>query len=551
MQDIRENGLHPYLPSAYCFYARYARYARYLDKFLQSLYTHFFRIHSFIGNRHSFFFFFVPCNRFGIGIVFHCNMRAASSLLLLGSSVFPTVIAQIGHTTDAQLTVAWESSGVCAYYYEKPGKRAPLADTCIKYCDNNGGHGFSMCDRFPYKDFDLPKGIDQSIIGQDEAGDVFVPCKCKCEDETVEGFTKAVLDIVIEGLSQLDNIICAVMVETFKTILEVGIMFVPGGAPTSAAMRFVQGAKSFVENGLEAADFFGNWVGKACGVPDWNFDLFGKCFYILFGNTLLTPNLGALVGAPDSFGTSIGCKKKNKSECKKVDPVPDPPKPSKKPDDPPKSDPPPPPPSKTPETPPSSAPETPPSSAPETPPSSVPEAPPSSAPEQPPSSTPANSPSDSAAPPSNTAASPTSSPSLTTTSNPSASTSSGDPSSSTSSSADSCSTASGTQSGAACQETASPCKIKNPEKAGDDGSVQEVLDAIKVISPILNLGGNLGLRDGHRSPRRVMMEMRADKPKKSNVKNGKPCAASNNYKDWYLNSDEYPQNGELDVSTPY
>lgn len=111
------------------------------------------------------------------------------------------------------------------------------------------------------------------------------------------------------GLEKIDNIICAVWVETFKNILEVGINFIPGGEVLTVAGRAVQGAKTFAENGLEAADFFDNWVGDACGVPDWNFDLWT-----------------ALLGGPDSLGTSVGCLRKNKSKCKRQGPVPDPPK---------------------------------------------------------------------------------------------------------------------------------------------------------------------------------------------------------------------------------
>ncbi|KAF2183380.1 hypothetical protein K469DRAFT_211108 [Zopfia rhizophila CBS 207.26] len=238
-------------------------------------------------------------------------MRLAASVLLLCSSILPGVLAQ---ESDEQVTASYEQTGSCAYYFQKPAKRAPLSQTCIKYCENNGGHGYSECDRSPYKDIDFEHGFDKSLIEKDADGDLWVPCKCKCENKDVEGISEAIFDIVAEGLAQLDNIICAVMLESFKTILEVGIEFVPGGAALNGAKTAVQGAKSFVENGLEAADFFGNWVGKACGVPDWNFDLWS-----------------ALIGAPDSYGTSIGCRRKNKSECKKPESKPDT---TKKPDNP-------------------------------------------------------------------------------------------------------------------------------------------------------------------------------------------------------------------------
>jgi hypothetical protein len=115
---------------------------------------------------------------------------------------------------------------------------------------------------------------------------------------------------VIEGLSKLDNVLCAVMLSSLTTIAEVGINFVPGGQVGTGVRLAVQGAKSFFENGMEASSFFGDWVGKSCGVDNWNFDLM----------SVFKP----LVNAPDSVGTSIGCKKKNKSDCKKLDPKSDP-----------------------------------------------------------------------------------------------------------------------------------------------------------------------------------------------------------------------------------
>ncbi|KAK2001710.1 hypothetical protein LX36DRAFT_708408 [Colletotrichum falcatum] len=41
----------------------------------------------------------------------------------------------------------------------------------------------------------------------------------------------------------------------------------------SAIKAAVQGAKSFYENGEEAASFSGNWIGPSCGIPDFGFDL--------------------------------------------------------------------------------------------------------------------------------------------------------------------------------------------------------------------------------------------------------------------------------------
>lgn len=80
----------------------------------------------------------------------------------------------------------------------------------------------------------------------------------------------------------------------------------------------VEGAKSFAENGMDGKSLFTGWIGPACGVPEWDFDI-----SMVFGK---------LVDAPDSMGESVGCKKKKKSECKKLDPKPDPPKSTRGPD---------------------------------------------------------------------------------------------------------------------------------------------------------------------------------------------------------------------------
>jgi hypothetical protein len=135
-------------------------------------------------------------------------MKLTASLLLFSSSLLaPTAVAQ---NSDSEVTASWTEQGVCAYYYEKPGAWKSLAETCVKYCENNGGHGYSECDHTPYAGKDLPNGIDQSTIQQDDTGDVYVPCLCKCDNPDVEGIVTAIVDVVIEGLSHLDEIICGV-----------------------------------------------------------------------------------------------------------------------------------------------------------------------------------------------------------------------------------------------------------------------------------------------------------------------------------------------------
>lgn len=143
---------------------------------------------------------------------------------------------------------------------------------------------------------------------RDDDGNPWAPGKCFCDLE----IAKALLDVVMEGLEELEQPICLVMLSVLKSILDVGIDFAPTGNFLKAAKAAVQGAKTFSENGLEVGSFFGNWVGPACGKQDWSFDMFG-----------------ALLNMPDSMGTSTGCHKKVKADCKKPQHKPDPPKPVK------------------------------------------------------------------------------------------------------------------------------------------------------------------------------------------------------------------------------
>jgi hypothetical protein len=168
--------------------------------------------------------------------------------------------------------------------------------------------------------------MDPSTIFTDDDGNRWTPGECECNLEIVE----AIVDIVIKALPELTKIICAAWFSSFQLIAEAGITaglsLVPGGQVAIEARLAVQAAKSFVENGMTAESFFGNWAGETCGVDDWNFDLI----------TVFT----SLVNAPDSAGTSIGCLKKNKKDCKKLEPKPDPKqtdkpidKPTEKPED--------------------------------------------------------------------------------------------------------------------------------------------------------------------------------------------------------------------------
>ncbi|KAI1107434.1 hypothetical protein F4804DRAFT_297878 [Jackrogersella minutella] len=132
--------------------------------------------------------------------------------------------------------------------------------------------------------------LDPSTIQKDDDGNEFTPGTCVCDLSAAS----AILDIVIQALAQLDNVICAVILTAVTTLVEEGIDSVPGGS-IEAVEKAVEGAKTFVENGLDALSFFGDWIGQSCGVSNFNFDL--------------DDVFDGLSDAPDSLGESKGCFK--------------------------------------------------------------------------------------------------------------------------------------------------------------------------------------------------------------------------------------------------
>ncbi|KAI2467770.1 hypothetical protein F4781DRAFT_400588 [Annulohypoxylon bovei var. microspora] len=136
--------------------------------------------------------------------------------------------------------------------------------------------------------------LDPSTIEKDDDGNLWTSGTCVCNLAVAGAF----LDVVVQALAQLDNIICAVMLTAVTTLVEQGIDAVPGGSSIEAVEKAVEGAKTFVENGLDAVSFFGDWIGNSCGVHDFNFNL--------------DDIFDGLTDASDSLGESKGCFKASK-----------------------------------------------------------------------------------------------------------------------------------------------------------------------------------------------------------------------------------------------
>ncbi|KAL7623816.1 hypothetical protein AAE478_005371 [Parahypoxylon ruwenzoriense] len=211
-----------------------------------------------------------------------------SSFLLAGMTGLSS--AAVIPRSDADTIANFGRIGICLSYFADGNREKELAP-CSIFCpkQNPGSDPNAVGCKGP----GIPRDkIDPSIIEKDDDGNEFTPGECICDLEAAG----VILDVVIQALSELDNIICAVILSAITTLVESGIDALPGGAQVTAAKKAVEGAKTFAENGLNAVSFFGNWIGATCGVSGFSFSL--------------DDVFDGLSDAPDSVGESRGCFKK-------------------------------------------------------------------------------------------------------------------------------------------------------------------------------------------------------------------------------------------------
>ncbi|KAH0163387.1 hypothetical protein KCU67_g5581, partial [Aureobasidium melanogenum] len=165
---------------------------------------------------------------------------------------------------------SYTEQGLCFHYFAERPSWYP--DPCINYCKNHGGHGYDGCNVTSYDNFNFKNG-DKSIISTDDNGFRWVPAPCECSNSDVEKVATSLLEAVTQGLERIDTINCAIWHEVFNQILESGMNSVSDKELLNVAGHAIQGAKTFAENRLQAVDFFEDWVGKICGVPDWDDNL--------------------------------------------------------------------------------------------------------------------------------------------------------------------------------------------------------------------------------------------------------------------------------------
>ncbi|KAK6834141.1 hypothetical protein PG987_008835 [Apiospora arundinis] len=260
-------------------------------------------------------------------------MKATALLpVLLGATSIEAGVVSIrqnGEPKDMDQFAEWQAiHGTCPVYISKTQPKWDRSGViCIEYCKKHGDGQYSSCDqqklvnaigRFPSEMNPGDKDIGGTM--KDLDGYYYIPSKCECDNPTVEAFTKEVFEIVAKGLSQLDNLLCTMMLKALMTIVEEGIGFIPvGGQVFRGFTTAVKAAKSFAENAGSATDLFQGWIEPACGMPN------AKKF-----NPADT--FKQLVETPDEFGMSIGCKR-DKKLCKKLPPANPKNKPTKKAED--------------------------------------------------------------------------------------------------------------------------------------------------------------------------------------------------------------------------
>ncbi|KAI0385436.1 hypothetical protein F5Y04DRAFT_276765 [Hypomontagnella monticulosa] len=194
--------------------------------------------------------------------------------------------------SDAETIANFGRIGICMSYFGAGPTDKELA-SCSTWCptQNPGLDPNAVGCKGPTV---AKEDLDPSTIFKDDDGNEWTPGECVCDLSAATAF----LDVVIEGLSKLDNVLCAVVLTAVTTLVQEGIDAVPGGAAVTAASKAVEGAKTWVENGLDAISFFGDWIGGSCDIHDFNFNL--------------DDVFQGLTDAPDSLGTSLGCFKAGK-----------------------------------------------------------------------------------------------------------------------------------------------------------------------------------------------------------------------------------------------
>jgi hypothetical protein len=90
---------------------------------------------------------------------------------------------------------------------------------------------------------------DPSILEKDSDGNLWVPAKCECGG-VIGALTDDIMDAVFKGLDQLDHVMCAVLLQSFTLMAQIGENFIPVAGEVNVLKAAVESAKTMAENAL-------------------------------------------------------------------------------------------------------------------------------------------------------------------------------------------------------------------------------------------------------------------------------------------------------------
>jgi hypothetical protein len=87
------------------------------------------------------------------------------------------------------------------------------------------------------------------MLQKDSDGNRWLPGNCQCGG-TVAALTDDIMGAVFQGLRQLDHVMCAVLLQSFTLMAQIGENFIPVEGEINAVKAAVESAKTMAENAL-------------------------------------------------------------------------------------------------------------------------------------------------------------------------------------------------------------------------------------------------------------------------------------------------------------
>ncbi|PLN80534.1 hypothetical protein BDW42DRAFT_111157 [Aspergillus taichungensis] len=121
--------------------------------------------------------------------------------------------------TDAYTLDYFQKVGACFLYTGKGGDREKAISPCKAWCPAHEGKDKQGIGCY-IPGITTLDNLDPSIFLKDEQGHEYIPGKCVCENPQKY---LPLVEPVMDSLSKLDDILCGVFLESFKTIAMFGL----------------------------------------------------------------------------------------------------------------------------------------------------------------------------------------------------------------------------------------------------------------------------------------------------------------------------------------